>query len=160
MYLTGDHAMSLIVDLLGDQFVATKKIQAIKLVRGLTNLGLRESKNLVEDHNNNRFFLENREPASTRDNRLKALRQIRGTISEIESLVDAQTDRFAPEPGVGAVITFNHQYRPGEKVYTYVALRVDGGSWALTGDDERYRWADLQQRFKALRSTDTFAYLS
>ncbi len=160
MYLTTDSALSLLVSQLGDQFIYTKKIQAIKLVRALTNLGLMEAKNAVEAHNSSRSWLEDRKPVSTRANRLKAVRQMQQALNELESHVRLQADDFAPEPNYGATIMWTHVFPHGNgKVYTYVAIRDENGIWHITGDDDAYRWADMQQKFTALRNEETFRYL-
>lgn len=160
MYLNRTDATNLVAELLGDAFIASKKIQAIKLVRGLSNAGLKESKDAVEAHVEGRYWLSDREPASTRENRLKAIRQMRQSLSELESQVYAQKDDFAAEPAVGATVMFTHVFPHGNgKVYTYVAIRDENGIWHVTGDDDHYRWSELQQKFSALRSTETFKLL-
>lgn len=159
MYLNRTDATNLVAELLGDAFIATKKIQAIKLVRGLSNAGLKESKEAVEAHVEGRYWLSNREPVSTRENRLKAIRQMRQSLSELESQVYAQKDDFADEPAVGATVMFTHVYPSTPKIYTYVAIRDENGIWHITGDEGAYRWSELQQKFSALRSAETFKLL-
>ncbi len=161
MYFDVDSAVKTVAAFLGDEFVATKKIQAIKLVRSLSNESLKESKDAVEAHTARRRYYTPAAPHSTRANRIKALAQISNAVDELRSHVYDQADDFADEPNDGAVIMFTHQYGTNGtgKVYTFVAMKRDGG-WYLTGSDKRHEWKTLQQQFRALRSASTFQHLS
>lgn len=48
-----------------------------------------------------------------------------------------------PEPEPGAVITFTVQYEPDGTVYTFVASRLAGYGWALSGSQRPQAWGDV-----------------
>lgn len=161
MYLSVSEAVALVTNMLGEEFVTSKKIQSIKLVRQLTNQGLKESKDAVEREivrlqSINSYTYQ--APTSTRDNRLKAITSMRLALNDLESHVRAQRDDFVSEPVEGSVIMFTHVFPSGGRTYTYVATR-NGGAWYITGQSGTYTWENMQQKFRALRNSETFTYL-
>lgn len=63
------------------------------------------------------------------------------------------------EPAIGSVIMWVHQYPHGDKVYRYVATRVDDGTWYVTGQDGATTWKILSEKYTALNDGQ-YEYLS